>query len=1478
MNSINKQAVILHTKSEWDTWIELIKTSALKHDIWKLVNPYTNESELPVIEEPTRPSPNDVRTPVTGSTITKLSELTPDEKEEYSFLKEEYIRQTRKYERQAEALADLRIKIQESIHTSNITFTYDCDTVYQMLKNLANQFSPTDEIRKQEIELEWQNLQSSWSKGVEVDQWLHGWEVTYNKMARIKSSDIEGLKPVYKFLNSINTMDTQFATSWMLKLSMGDKTTFPELLVIFRNYRRNSANLLKYQAQHGVFPVLQGINESGEPKNTHGNTSGSTKQKLKCPCGSKHNFGRTMKYCAYLIPEAAKFWNQHLDPEKMKNVEEKLKSDEGFRNQVSKWRTDYKPPKGKNSSNSQDNAHNQRPTTPPIVAIASTGKMSAFNTTESTFQVSGSLTKPVYDLEQSWILDSGATVHVCNNRSRYNKFNATANSEDVLWAGDTQIRIQGYGEVIIYLKSDKYPAGRPLTLKNVAFVPTLHTNVTSLRLLNIAGVHWDTELSILKLNGRHFADTPMIFNQWVLEYKPILPSSEHVYNASLQNFKNDQKQMHGNSSRASKTQTGTYDDWHVRMGHLYKEALLKLPLVTKGCKMTTTKPTKQVCEVCRLSNAKRIISRQPRVRATRPFWRVSWDLIQMRPNLEGEVYVLHFICDYTRMHFVYILPNKMQDSLINTFISFVEYVKRHWGFDIVTWKGDGEKSLGSKWVVWINSHGYEVETSSPETQEQNGDAERSGGMLQILGFLKEYLGISNPEPSIAHLQPYGCKAFAFIKNRPKLDKLVPRAEIGYLVGYESTNIFRIWIPTRNIVIATRDVTFDPTQGYSPNNQLQPIPNEIIDILHIPQLELNTSDDNYIQEAIDTREENLEVSSSTASDNEKQVTSSNEPKKSQWKGYVRVENENDGKPTQEIVGDPNNERNIIIGKRSRKPKAQFHLEIHNNLDQQSAFHAAFQMGNKIIKPKLHKSNLPPEPENWSQLKYHPFKEEFEAAAYLEYTTLEKQGTFRSVPQDVVNVKPIPVKWVFTYKTDNDGYLVKFKARMVIRGDLQIPTEKDTYAATLAMRVNRAVLSICAYFDLETNQFDVTNAFPHADLDDDEIVIINYPEGFEIPGHKLRVLKALYGLSISPRLWYNHLAVTLKNLGLNPVPESGCVFCNEKLIVCFYVDDISVFYHIRNSQFFESFKKSLLNTYTVKNMGELKWFLGLRILRDRSQRKLWLVQDAYIEKIASNFGRIDSNGQIRTKVYDTPMAVDELKIFDGKATSHQIHEFQRRVGSLTYAAMVSRPDIAKATQKLAEAQQNPSQDHLEAANRVLDYLYNTRYLALEYGMNQEGPVFIAASDASYGDNVPGRTSSEGGLFKLFGGAIDYFAKKQKTVTTSSTESELLALSHLCAWLIWWERFFTNLDLDIEQNLTAWCDNMQTVRLMLKETPKLVTKLKHIDIHQHWLRQECQKGNIKLEWIETNQMPADGLTKLLPKQKHQNFLRQLNMVNIK
>jgi hypothetical protein len=67
------------------------------------------------------------------------------------------------------------------------------------------------------------------------------------------------------------------------------------------------------------------------------------------------------------------------------------------------------------------------------------------------------------------------------------------------------------------------------------------------------------------------------------------------------------------------------------------------------------------------------------------------------------------------------------------------------------------------------------------------------------------------------------------------------------------------------------------------------------------------------------------------------------------------------------------------------------------------------------------------------------------------------------------------------------------------------------------------------------------------------------------------------------------------------------------------------------------------------------------------------------------------------------------------------------------------------------------------------------------------------------------------------------------------------------------------------------------MTTGAPKLVTKLKHVDIHQSWVRQEVQEGRLSIEWLPTSEMPADGLTKALPRQKHDEFIRQLRLVDI-
>ena len=79
--------------------------------------------------------------------------------------------------------------------------------------------------------------------------------------------------------------------------------------------------------------------------------------------------------------------------------------------------------------------------------------------------------------------------------------------------------------------------------------------------------------------------------------------------------------------------------------------------------------------------------------------------------------------------------------------------------------------------------------------------------------LNTYLKLKDPKPPCHHLRPYGSRAYAFIHNRPKLEKLAKRAHVGYLVGYLSTNIWSIWVPSINRVIPMRDVTFDSTRRY-----------------------------------------------------------------------------------------------------------------------------------------------------------------------------------------------------------------------------------------------------------------------------------------------------------------------------------------------------------------------------------------------------------------------------------------------------------------------------------------------------------------------------------------------------------------------------------------------------------------------------------------------------------------------------------------
>jgi hypothetical protein len=201
-------------------------------------------------------------------------------------------------------------------------------------------------------------------------------------------------------------------------------------------------------------------------------------------------------------------------------------------------------------------------------------------------------------------------------------------------------------------------------------------------------------------------------------------------------------------------------------------------------------------------------------------------------------------------------------------------------------------------------------------------------------------------------------------------------------------------------------------------------------------------------------------------------------------------------------------------------------------------------------------------------------------------------------------------------------------------------------------------------------------------------------------------------------------------------------------------------------------------------------------------------------------------------------------DRKASAEEIVGYAARVGSANFAAIVTRPDIAKSLSTLAEYQINPGPNHLRAADHCLQYLLQTKRLCVCYRHTDDCPQirafqtakpvpeFLAASDASFADDPTTRKSSEGWIFSLFGGPIDWKATKQKTVTKSSIEAELLALSHAGSELIWWNRLFTAVNLRLDDTPVLYCDNRQTLRIVTGTKP-LKTSLRHIDIHNHWLR---------------------------------------------
>ena len=246
--------------------------------------------------------------------------------------------------------------------------------------------------------------------------------------------------------------------------------------------------------------------------------------------------------------------------------------------------------------------------------------------------------------------------------------------------------------------------------------------------------------------------------------------------------------------------------------------------------------------------------------------------------------------------------------------------------------------------------------------------------------------------------------------------------------------------------------------------------------------------------------------------------------------------------------------------------------------------------------------------------------------------------------------------------------------------------------------RALLSIAAVTHWPLHQLDVNNAFLQGDLLEE--VYMRMPPGFQRKGDMrvCRLNKSIYGLRQSSRRWFAKFSSALKDEGFSQSRANYSLFTlvnsNYSLYVLVYVDDIIITGD--NPTVISSLISRLESRFPIKNLGPLRYFLGIEV--SRSPEGIFLCQRKYVLDI------LQDSGFINSKPSPFPME-QHLKLVPSGGTSlPDPSQYRRLIGRLLYLT-VTRPDIAFAVNYLSQFMQHPCISHMDAVFRVLRYLRGT-----------------------------------------------------------------------------------------------------------------------------------------------------------------------------
>ncbi|CAM8940033.1 unnamed protein product [Rhodiola kirilowii] len=463
-----------------------------------------------------------------------------------------------------------------------------------------------------------------------------------------------------------------------------------------------------------------------------------------------------------------------------------------------------------------------------------------------------------------------------------------------------------------------------------------------------------------------------------------------------------------------------------------------------------------------------------------------------------------------------------------------------------------------------------------------------------------------------------------------------------------------------------------------------------------------------------------------------------------------------------------------------------------------------------------------------------------------------------------------KWIFRIKLKSDGSIERYKARWVAKGFTQIEglDYNETFAPVAKMTTVRCLLAIAVIRSWPIFQLDVDNAFLHGSLDED--VYMKLPPGYvkseREAGKVCKLTKSLYGLKQAPRQWFAKFIAALLEFGFKQSLNDYSLFTlqegTEFIILLVYVDDVLL--TGTSLILIDNIKAFIHDKFKIKDLGTLKYFLGLEVARNSTG--LFLHQRKYAMDILTDQDMVDC------KPAKTPLPIKHQLSLSEASPIEDPMIYRKLVDKLIYLT-ITRPDLAHSVHVLSQFMSVPTSDHLKAAHRLLRYIKGAPAQGLFFS-SSSSLVMNAFCDADWAACPKTRRSTTGFCICIGDSLVSWRTKKQAIVSRSSTESEYRSMAATCSEIQWLTRLLLDMKTSVPRPISLHCDNQAAIHIA--KNPVFHERTKHIEIDCHFVRHHANDKVLLPTYIPTADQPADLFTKQIPADQLHRLLSKLGVSN--